>query len=770
MESLASKERADIQKKEELKRQIAALQEQVSELPDSDPESPSRAGPSSPKRRKLDAVLAPATPSPTKRRPTGGASFQSSRHALKSFNGPADIAALKKPTEDFVPIKPAASNLLNRLANSNRRPIDAVEAEPLIRSSAFTDAPQAPDSEASSSNVPQRDERLALIENIEMGPADHKPSFDDPHFQQLEPNSGIRLSSRLVPHEDLQDHLRGRYYLSPSRLYSAVRLLPDKQGYDVPVAGDWITIAVVAERGPYKYSKAPVGITPDEEGKGKGKEPPKSGGKKYINMKLVDFGAPARSASSATGGKPVIRGDAMLSLLLFESDGFELMPQDEGRPKKVYRGGSRGAFEEMCELREGDVVALLNPRVLKPFQRSNDKPHPTTNILAITPESASSIMVIGRAKDLGLCGAVKRDGKVCGAWCDKRLSDVCEWHVQYAVEQRRASRPEFSSGTSGMSTSAVRKRKPDYDPRRKWGLKPLDADSGGATYLVSGHIISGGAGVADLRDSMYIGESMGREGQAKASRKLAARDDDERVLKALLGRDTEGMKPVMKAREVGLAEKAEQEAAKGDKRKGKKKADAGDGPTASKDVAPKAAPTKNAYSAQVMKQLGFDPTLKGGHRRHEDSVTKKKLEDLALVQASRKTIALGPRRGEKVRSGVIAPGSKPKPKPTKPFDLTHHHDFDSDDDMPASVSLSKSARPKGAAKVKAKPKPVDFTHHHDFDSDDDMPASVSLSKSARPEAAAKAKAKPKPEILASISLSKSAQPEEGPVQMVDLDD
>jgi minichromosome maintenance protein 10 len=58
----------------------------------------------------------------------------------------------------------------------------------------------------------------------------------------------------------------------------------------------------------------------------------------------------------------------MLSLLLFESDGFETVPQDEGRPKKVYQGGSRGAFEEMCDLKEGDVVALLNPRILKPFQ------------------------------------------------------------------------------------------------------------------------------------------------------------------------------------------------------------------------------------------------------------------------------------------------------------------------------------------------------------------------------------------------------------------
>ncbi|KAJ7699372.1 hypothetical protein B0H17DRAFT_1167798 [Mycena rosella] len=700
MESIASKERAAKEQREELKRQIAALQAQ---LPQSDPEdsdTPSRVpGPSSPKRRKLDPVLVPSTPSPKKRRPDAKiASSQSSRNALKSLN--TGSGTLAKPVEEFVPVKPAASNLLSKLASSNRRPLDVTEAEPLVRSSAFTDAPQAPDPSTSVPTVLQRDERLALIENLEFGPVDHKPPFDDPHFQQLEPNSGIRLSSRIVPHEDLQDHLRGRYYLSPSRLYSAVRLLPDKQGYDVPVAGDWVTIAVVAERGPFKYSKAPVGITPDEETdrRGKAKEPPKPSGKKYINMKLVDFGAPARSASSATGGKAVIRGDALLSLLLFESDGFEMVPQDEGRPKKVYRGGSRGAFEEMCDVKEGDVIALLNPRVLKPFQRANDKPHPTTNILAITPESASSVMVIGRAKDLGLCGAVKRDGKVCGSWCDRRLSDVCEWHVQYAVEQRRASRPEFSVGTSGLSTTAVRKRRPDYDPRRKWGLKPLDEVSAGATYLVSGHIISGSAGT-DLRDSMHIGERIGREGQAKASRKLAGRED-ERMLKALMGRDSEGMKTVMKAREVGLAEKAEAAAAaKPSKGKGKKKAGAADGPTATpaQDGAAPKAPGKNAYSAEVVKQLGFDPTVKAGHRRYEDSVMKKKLADLASVQSSRKTIALGPPPGDKVRSGVVAPGaalkSKPKAKPKRPFDLTHMHS-DDDDDMPAAISLPKAAPPE----------------------------------------------------------------------------
>lgn len=144
--------------------------------------------------------------------------------------------------------------------------------------------------------------------------------------------------------------------------------------------GDWITIAVVAERGPFKFSKAPMAIGPDDgvdkpagwKTKGKDKEKDESSkptGKKYVNLKLIDFGARARSSSSATGGKAVIRGDAFLSLLLFESDGFDVIPGDgDEKPKKVYRGGSRGAFEALSKVKEGDVIALLNPRILKPYQ------------------------------------------------------------------------------------------------------------------------------------------------------------------------------------------------------------------------------------------------------------------------------------------------------------------------------------------------------------------------------------------------------------------
>jgi hypothetical protein len=54
------------------------------------------------------------------------------------------------------------------------------------------------------------------------------------------------------------------------------------------------------------------------------------------------------------------------------------------------------------------------------------------------------------------------------------------------------------------------KHKSDYDPRRKWGLKPLKES--GATYLVPGHIIH--AGRVDPRDSLFVSENIGHEGRA----------------------------------------------------------------------------------------------------------------------------------------------------------------------------------------------------------------------------------------------------------------
>ncbi|KAI0746488.1 hypothetical protein C8Q80DRAFT_1219897 [Daedaleopsis nitida] len=685
MDSATNKKITEQERQAEIRKQIALLQAQLHNAPTTDfPSSPDRKRPSS-------TVLVPETPT-KKRKPSENAASSKSRTGpISSKQRPSTTTAVPRvgssvqvQRHEAASIPVPSSTVLQKLAHAHKQKSNGSEQEAVIRSNAFTAKPPpiVSPAEPDSADASARDDNLAIVEQLHLGPIDHKPPFDDPHFEKLEPNSGIRLSSRSIPHEDFQDHLEGRYYLSPSKLYSVVRLLPNKAGYDVPVCGDWLTIAVVAERGQMKYTKAAVGISRDEKLKLGGDdhdrmdalptfngsaaaqgpsrpfqkrqkaqdEGAKPTGKKYVNLKLVDFGCRTRG-SSADGGKAKIRGDAYLSLLLFESDSFDVVTKEDGSKRKLYRGGSRGAFERMAKLREGAVVALLNPKILKPFQRATDKPHPTENILALTPESDESIAIIGYAQDLGTCRAMKRDGTRCSSWCDKRVSDVCDYHVQIAVERRRAARPEFAAGTSGMSTSA--KKRPAYDPQRQWGLRP-EGPSSDTTYVVSGHVISGSGLDPKM---MFLGESYGREAQAKAARKLAA--DSDRALKQLLSRDKEGTKALVTAREfakrkadaLGSEGKGKKAAgkAKSSKAAGKEKAraeadPAGDGEDPEAQQAD-SKPRKSAYSAQLIKQLGFDPTSKDG-RAQKDANIQQKLDALAALQNTR-TIELGRRPGQK---------------------------------------------------------------------------------------------------------------------------
>ncbi|KAK2462015.1 hypothetical protein APHAL10511_006478 [Amanita phalloides] len=669
-------------KQDEIRRQINLLQAQLVDLPDEEPKSPTMTG--SKRRQEIDgqgAVLAPSTPSPKKKRKID---VHTDSHSFRQVSKSLDFKSLSGTSRSSQPAStskglvlhtrtPAPSNMLNKLAalvdtkSSCRDGVLCDDEEPKdpSRSTSFRDAPTT--AQHFMANAKRNDD-LTIIEDIEPGPYEHKSPSDDPNFERLEPHSGIRLLSRSISHEDICEYVRGRFYLSPSKLYSCVRLSSDKQAYDVPVPGDWITIAVVAELGDVKYTRPPVTLGRDEDGtkktgkkksdKGSAKEQKgnqdneenleKAGGKRYINIKLVDFGA--RSAGSETGGTNVIRGDAFLSLLLFESDRFEwLDPGDNERQSKlkkrvkVYKGGSKGAFEAMHKIRQGDVIALLNPRVLKPFQRNSTTTsgvNATTNMLAVTPENSESIVLVGRARDLGRCNARKKDGQLCSSWCDTRVSEVCEWHMQRAVESRRARRAEFSVGTMGMSTSAAkrgRRREAEFDPEKQWGLLPSTSSAGtGSTYVLSGHVISS-------QSDTFIGERVGREAQARAQRQAAGREV-EKTLKRLMEKDRDGMRSVLRAREVGGAGVK-------DGKKAKKDTTAEDDLTVKKD---------QGYSVDVIKGIGFNPatlSITGGRKNIDNCIVVEKLNVLAKLQAAKQErgIDLKARKGRRAKSDIGIP-------------------------------------------------------------------------------------------------------------------
>lgn len=262
--------------------------------------------------------------------------------------------------------------------------------------------------------------------------------------------------------------------------------------------------------------------------------------------------------------------------------------------------------------------------------------------------------------------------------------------------------------------SSAPKRKPAYDPVRQWGLKPepLTTGADSTTYVVSGHVI--GSSTGDSR-SLHVAETMGREGQAKAKRKFGR--DADRELKILLERDKEGMKAVVRAREVAkMMDEKEGGRGRGKGKEIKKRHKRNEGAKRSERTCSEeqedsdlnmaedhttANKQKNAYSAQIIKQLGFDPTMKPGQKRAEDLIVLQKvwsfgflrrvspdlnilnfkLEVLTAVQSSRKEIELGPRPGQRIRSGVVVPANPPSSKtPAAPAELTYDLD-DSDREL-----------------------------------------------------------------------------------------
>jgi minichromosome maintenance protein 10 len=125
-------------------------------------------------------------------------SFQKQATTPASGSGPTSVQVATKSDA-------GRSQFLNQLAKVKDRTSDNPMPDAISRTSAFSDRtrPEGPaeDSMQPDSFGVKRDDRLALVEDLERGPYDFTPLTDDPDFQLLEPHSGIRLS--LVPSDFL---------------------------------------------------------------------------------------------------------------------------------------------------------------------------------------------------------------------------------------------------------------------------------------------------------------------------------------------------------------------------------------------------------------------------------------------------------------------------------------------------------------------------------------------------------------------------------------
>ncbi|KAJ9115105.1 hypothetical protein QFC22_005435 [Naganishia vaughanmartiniae] len=740
---LAKRVEARRVRKEEIAKQLAALQREQAELSqESETENQSTPLPQSPTRKRKSDVLAEASPVKSKLvarddtldvRPHEKRKLEFSRSLINkakpeaSFHGTgasktschdrqtdredhrgSSHRSERKPERDehigssrghdrssagrnaaSGPSRDRLSTMSTNLhAHSSKRPNNLAKKEDadvkpsLLSTSLATRRRQGDDDSQGEDSKDQgrfgkRDaEDLTVLEDLETGPTEFGRDPEGmAEWTWVEPNSGINLRQRYISHNDVQELMTSRYYLSPSRLYSVIRLSKDRQHYDIPLDSDWVTVAIVCGKSELKSINTGTGRTTqkddsDEEEEqdvkskspknkikaktepGEGFQDVKKKTRKFVTLRLCSL--PTKASRKGTS----IGGDTMLNLLLFEADS-ERKSTNKGVVTHHYRGGSGGAYEKWWKLDVGSVIGIIAPKVLKPWGKTNQAPNPHSHPLGLTPSSAEDIFHIGKSQDLGQCEATKRDGNRCDDWIDKRISKHCDYHVHNSIKSGKVSRAEFASSTSGFELRAKPsgKVKDEYDPIRKTGLLPrnggvdwrklqFENNAGGQAYIVGGKMISGNrSAFADE----FVHERLGREKGRKLKRRKDDKAEEEALQRLLAGEMASGTTGAKYLRTIQELNNSKDKDKTSDKRTGASRNqdtdDAEDKPI-----------TGMPFKIETIRKIGFNPAAYNdplqGQRVSEE--TNRTLEELRERTRSVSSIKLGRMPGHKL-SNVINP-------------------------------------------------------------------------------------------------------------------
>ncbi|KAL8732908.1 MAG: hypothetical protein Q9166_002509 [cf. Caloplaca sp. 2 TL-2023] len=222
----------------------------------------------------------------------------------------------------------------------------------------------------------------------------------------FEPFSSFHLSKRLIPHDALTKTFSGKSILLLPDILSTVKA-PDYTFRD-DLEADIVVLATVASKSdPLSHKDAHKTVdktSTNDDSKSSLTEAAESETNargKYMALTLTDL-------------------KWTIDLYLFTT-----------------------AFTRFRKLTPGTVIAILNPSIMPP------PPHnPHNNRFSLTLSSSDdTILEIGTSRDLGWCSSVRKDGKQCSTWIDKRHTSVCEFHVDTQVEKTRRGRMEVN----GMS-------------------------------------------------------------------------------------------------------------------------------------------------------------------------------------------------------------------------------------------------------------------------------------------------------------------------------
>ena len=104
-------------------------------------------------------------------------------------------------------------------------------------------------------------------------------------------------------------------------------------------------------------------------------------------------------------------------------------------------------YTEHWKLTVSTVVGVLNAKISISDQKSQ---YSKNEICSLTIDHPGKLLVMGKAKDIGYCRAVKKDQSICGNLINKADEDYCDYHVRTAYKKFSSKRAEIQTTFSNV--------------------------------------------------------------------------------------------------------------------------------------------------------------------------------------------------------------------------------------------------------------------------------------------------------------------------------
>jgi len=311
----------------------------------------------------------------------------------------------------------------------------------------------------------------------------------------FEPFSSLHLSKRLLPHDFLTRSFSEKHVFRLPDLLQTVKS-PDYCLPDISES-DHIVLAIVASKSSPLTHKGAHRITEAEKTLAEeAVESEQNANGKYMVLTLTDL-------------------KWTVDLFLFTT-----------------------AYTRFRKLTPGTLVALLNPDIMPPPPGKAD----TGRFSLKLASSDDTVLEIGTSRDLGWCKSVRKDGKQCSSWINKRHTEFCEFHIDVVVERTRRGRMEVQGMSAPFAPGGRKGGRTGHFGEKRRGQKPTKEDgfiregpqydrSSGSRYFL-GAPVPGGRSAAQLLDAEGTFERGGSK-EERMRKRLAEREKEDEIARKL---------------------------------------------------------------------------------------------------------------------------------------------------------------------------------------------------------------------------------------------